>query len=430
MQPWQRSFRAIWVAEFLAIAGFATTIPIVPLYFRQLGMTDPTALNFWTGMTHVGPSLAMALFAPIWGSLADSYGRKLMLLRAMFGGAILIALQGFTTEPWQVMVLRTLQGCVTGTVAAANVLTASLVPVAQAGYYLGLMHMAVYLGNSTGPLFGGIVGDALGYRFNFFATGLILAAAGLVILRFVREDFSPRPRTGSILRNALPDLSILRRTPALLPLMGVVFSVQMAGSITGPLMPLFVMELMGNGGAVGSTSGFIIASASISAALAAALIGRVSIELGYARTLLICLSGAFLFYLPQGFVTAPWQLLLLRMGSGIFLGGTIPTVNALIVTHCQKDRQGATFGLSSAISSAGMALGPAIGSTIAIALGYRAVFMATTLVLAMVGASIGLGLSRRASSRRAEADCEDFGSDAASRESAGSAEIKQESGES
>jgi DHA1 family multidrug resistance protein-like MFS transporter len=394
MQQWRRSFYAIWVAEFLAIAGFATSTPVIPLFFREMGIIDTASLNFWTGMTHTGASLAMMFFAPLWGSLADSYGRKLMLLRAMFGAALLIALTGLTNAPWQVMVLRTLQGCVTGTVAAANVLTASIVPVAEVGYRLGLLQMSIYLGNSVGPLFGGIVGDTLGFRFNFFFTGLIQAVAGFIILRFVRESFSPKPRSGSILRNAVPDLSPLRRTPALLSLMGVIFSVQMANSITAPMMPLFVMELAAGIGAVGSLSGLIIASASVSGALAAAVIGRVSGRWGYARTLMVCLGGAFLFYLPQGLVSTPWQLLALRVGSGIFLGGTMPSVNALIVSLCERDRQGATFGLSSSISSAGMALGPALGSAIATGAGYRAVFFATAFILGIVGMAVGLSNRR------------------------------------
>jgi DHA1 family multidrug resistance protein-like MFS transporter len=394
MHDWNRSYKAIWIAEFIAIAGFATTTPIVPLYFRELGMTDTASLNFWTGLTHTGASLAMAFFAPIWGSLADSYGRKLMLLRAMFGGALLIGLMALATEPWQVAVLRTIQGALTGTVAAANVLTASLVPTAQLGYRLGLMQMAIYLGNSIGPLFGGVVGDAFGYRYNFLATGLILSSAGFIILGFVREDFTPKPRSGSILRNAIPDLSPLKQVPVLASLMGVLFLVQFANSVTVPMLPLFIVQLSANAQAVGSMSGLIIAASSMSGALAAGLIGKVSGKVGYAKTLLFCLGGAFLFYLPQGLIQAPWQLLVLRMGSGAFLGGTMPSVNALIATSCAKDRQGATFGLSSSISSMGMAIGPAVGAVVATAAGYRSVFFVTTLALGLVGVLIGKNIRR------------------------------------
>lgn len=392
---WKRSYRAIWLAEFIAITGFATTTPIIPLFLRDLGLSAQADLNFWTGVSHTGAALAMAIFAPIWGSLADSYGRKLMLLRAMFGGAVLVGLMTLATEPWQVAALRTLQGCVTGTVAAATVLTASLVPPEEVGYRLGLMQMAVYLGNSAGPLIGGIISDAFGARLNFMATSLLLVSGALIVLKAVREDFSPKPRTGSILRNAIPDFSPIARTPVLASLLAVIFAVQFAASVANPMMPLFVMSIGSGTRAVGSVAGLIIAAGSMAGALAAGVVGRLSGRIGYARTLMICLGGAFAFYLPQGLAQSPWQLLALRLGSGFCMGGTMPSVNALIATVCDKGKQGSTYGLSASVSSAGMAFGPAVGASVATAAGYPAVFFVTTGVLGGIGLLVGISTRRR-----------------------------------
>jgi len=393
MSDWHRSFKAIWIAEFIAIAGFATTTPIIPFYLQDLGLGG-ASLNFWNGFTQTGASLAMALMAPIWGSLADSYGRKPMLLRAMLGGAVLIGLMSLTTAPWQVALLRTVQGGLTGTVAAATVLTASIVPPAEVGYRLGLMQMAIYLGNSVGPLFGGVVGDQAGYRINFLVTGVLLLSSALIIMRFVREDFTPAPRSGSILRNAVPDFSPIVQVPALAALLAVVFMVQFANSVAVPMLPLFVQSLSRGAERAGSMSGLIIAASSGAGALAAATIGKVSGRFGYGRTLLFCLGGAFLFYLPQGFVSTPWQLLALRLGSGVCLGGTMPSVNALIATLCARERQGSTFGLSASISSTGMALGPAVGAVVATAAGYPSVFFVTTAILGVVGAVTAFSVGR------------------------------------
>ena len=402
MKNWKSSFRAIWIAEFIAIAGFATSTPIIAFYLESLGLSDPSSLKFWTGLTQTGASLAMAIFAPIWGSLADSYGRKLMLMRAMFGGALLIGLLSLTTEPWQVALLRTIQGCVTGTVAAANVYTASIVPREEAGYRLGLMQMGVYLGNSIGPLFGGIMARRLGYRVNFAVTAVLLLAAGTVILKFAREEFKPFPRSGNPLRNALPDLSILVRTPALLPLILVIFLFQFAGSVVSPMLPLFIRDMLGGSADAGSIAGAVLAATGAAGALGAVGIGRISGKVGYQKTLMLCMAGAFVFYLPQGLVQTPWQLLALRVGSGICLGGTMPSVNALIATICEPDRQGATYGLSASISSMGMALGPAVSTAVAIGAGYRAIFFVTTVILAVVGILVGIS-SRRPGGKEASA---------------------------
>ena len=385
----------MWIAEFIAIAGFATSNPIIPLFIKELGVTQTAALNLWTGFVNVGASLSMAIFAPIWGALADSYGRKLMLLRAMIGGTVLVGLMTFVQAPWQILALRTMQGMITGTVAAATVLTAATVPAAEIGYRLGLMQMAVYLGNSLGPLLGGSIHFVAGSRANFLITSCLLALAAFIILRFVKEDFTPKPRTASFLKNAIPDFSPLFRIPALLPLMGAIFAVQFANSVVGSMLTLFVRQLAGDSRSLGLVSGLIQGVGALSGALAAGFIGKSSGRIGYGRTLVLCLTGAFIFYLPQGLATAPWQLLLLRFGSGFFLGGTMPSINALIATLCSKDKQGSTYGLSASISSAGMALGPAVGATVATLAGYPAVFFVTSGVLALTGGLARLSLRRK-----------------------------------
>ncbi|MBU0955401.1 MAG: MFS transporter [Spirochaetes bacterium] len=395
MPLWKKSFYAIWVAEFIAIAGFATSNPIIPLFISELGVHDLAALNLWTGLTSTGASLAMAFFAPIWGALADSYGRKLMLLRAMLGGAVLVGLMSLVQAPWQIMTLRTLQGMVTGTVAAATVLTASMVPVAEIGFRLGLMQMAVYMGNSLGPLLGGSIHYALGSRANFLITSLFLLVAAGIIWFLVKEDFQPKPRSNSFLRNAVPDFSPLVKTPGLLPLMAAIFAVQLANSVTGSMLTLFVRSLAGDSRSLGLLSGIIQAVGAFTGALAAGVLGKASGRIGYGKTLLICLSGAFLFYLPQGFATAPWQLIVLRAGSGFFLGGAMPSINALISTLCQKDKQGSTYGLSASISSGGMAAGPALGAVLATATGYPSVFFVTAGILGTTGLLVHLGIRRR-----------------------------------
>ena len=172
----------------LAIAGFSTSTPIIPFYLQDLGVSDPIRIKYLTGMINALPSIAFAILSPMWGSLADNYGRKPMLLRAMFGGAAVLVLQGFVSDPWQLLVLRTVQGCITGTIAAATVLVASIAPPEETGYALGLLQMAVFLGASLGPMFGGVISDAFSHRVTFFATSFLL----------LRPESSSRSSPGTI----------------------------------------------------------------------------------------------------------------------------------------------------------------------------------------------------------------------------------------
>lgn len=396
MQSWRKSFSALWVAEFMAIVGFSTSNPIVPLYLRELGVVDVARLNWWTGAISAAPAVTLAIFAPIWGSLADSYGRKLMLLRAMLGGTVLMGLLAATTSPWQVLVLKTLQGAVTGTVAAATVLVASMVPMEETGYRLGLLQMSVFLGSCVGPLIGGVVTDVAGCRVNFLMTSVLLGASAYVVSRHVEEDFSPKPRVGSVLRKALPDFSVLGADPALIVIFAIVFSVQLANGTAVPIMPLIVLHMTHGAPGVGSLSGLILGGSALAAALAAAVVGKVSARLGYGRALVLCVAGSSLLTIPQAFLRTPYALLVARLGSEFFLGGTMPSVNALIARLCEEGRQGATYGLSTSIAAIGMALGPAVGAAVATGLGYSSVFFVTSGILALAAASFAILGSKRA----------------------------------
>jgi DHA1 family multidrug resistance protein-like MFS transporter len=353
-----------------------------------MGVTDPMRIKILSGLTQALPSLTLVFFSPIWGSVADNYGRKPMLLRAMFGGTAVMVLQGLVSAPWQLLVLRSLQGVMTGTVAAATILVASIAPPEEVGYSLGLLQMAIFLGASIGPLFGGVIADLFGRRATFFATSLLLFAAGLVIMRFAEDNFTPPRDKKPILKSLLPDFSPLTSSTALWSLLAVIAADQIAGSVLGPFLPLFIQNLSAGSTRVGSATGLILGLGAVSSALAALTVGKVSYRIGYKRALVICMVGASAFMVPQAFVRTPLQLLLLRIASCFFVGGNLPSANALIAQKTEPGRQGSVYGLSSAIASGSNALGPVIGASIAVTAGYGSVFLTTAGILAAAGISI------------------------------------------
>ena len=387
---WKRNLYAVWAAEFLAVAGFATSTPITPFYLQDLGVVDPARLKLLTGIVQALPSLMLVIFSPIWGSVADNYGRKPMLLRAMFGGTVVMLLMGLVRSPWQLIVLKTLQGCLTGTVTAATIMVASISPREEAGYSLGLLQMAIFLGATCGPLFGGVIADLFGRRVNFFATSGLLLAAGVIISRFAVDTFKAPANRKSIFRSLLPDFTPVLRSRALASLLAVIAADQIAGSIAGPFLPLFIQHLIPTSATIATTTGVVIGLGALASALAAASIGKVSYRFGYKRTLVVCMAGAALFMVPQAFARTPLQLLLMRIGSCFFVGGNLPSVNALIAQRLEPGKQGSTYGLSASIASASNALGPVIGASIALTAGYGSVFLTTAGILATAGIVIML----------------------------------------
>ena len=131
---WRRNLHAAWLSQFLAIAGFGFVLPFVPFYIQELGVTDAEELRLWTGILAAAPALSMAIMAPIWGLLADRFGKKLMMLRAMFFGTIIMSLMATTRSVQAVLVLRICQGLFTGTITASAALVAGGTPKDKLSY--------------------------------------------------------------------------------------------------------------------------------------------------------------------------------------------------------------------------------------------------------------------------------------------------------
>ncbi len=381
---WQRNLAAVWLSQLLASLGFAFAFPFIPLFVQDLGVKDQHAVELWAGLLGFAGGIAMAVSAPIWGTLADRYGRKPMLLRAMLGGAVFLGAMGLVQNVEQLLVLRFLQGAVTGTMAASTALVASFVPRARLGFALGLIQVSAYAGFALGPLVGGLIADAFGYRYSFFLTSAVLAAGGIVVAFFVREGFA-KPLAAAHSGAPFADLGSLLRRPSFLLLIAAVFGIQGSELMVMPIFPLFVQALTPEGRSVPSTVGLILgASATVSAASALA-IGRISDRVGHRRMLALCTLGAGLAYLPQSLSQDTAQVLLLQVAVGLFVGGMLPSANALISLAVPRGSQGAAFGLSSTAASLSSAVGPLAGAALATQLGLRSVFVAAGLLVGTTG---------------------------------------------
>jgi len=409
---WKRNLYVIWMAELVAIAGFSVVMPFLPYYVQELGVTDPEQVAIWSGLLFTGQGITMAIFAPIWGSLADRYGRKLMVERAMFGGAVLLGAMGLVRNVQQLAILRVLQGCVTGTVPAAATLVASSTPRHKAGYALGLLQMAIYVGASAGPLLGGFVADAFGYRAAFWVTAALLFVSGLSVFFLVEEHFGPsRQKENSaggsaasssakpILSSAegpglssaegfWQGLALVLRSRALLVMFGTRLVMNLGSRIMGPMLPLFVQSLMPGGERVASVAGLITGVGAATSALGAVTLGRVGDRVGHGRVLVASAAGAAALYIPQFFVGTTTQLLILQGAVGIALGGTLASVSATLATLAPEGRQGMVYGVDTSAVSVANAIAPMAGAFIATGLGLRFIFLCTAGIFAL--AALGL----------------------------------------
>ncbi len=122
----------------------------------------------WSGLTFSVTFLVSAIVSPMWGSLADRKGRKLMLLRASLGMAIAILLQAFATNVWQLFILRAIMGLTSGYIPNAMALVASQVPRERSGWALSTLSTAQISGVIGGPLLGGFWRTTSGCGWSFY----------------------------------------------------------------------------------------------------------------------------------------------------------------------------------------------------------------------------------------------------------------------
>ena len=384
METWKRNLYVIWIAELVAIAGFAVIFPFLPYFVQELGITEIHQVELWSGALFATQALTMAIFAPIWGSVADRYGRKLMVQRAMFGGAVVLAAMGFVENVWQLAILRAIQGMLTGTVPAATTLVASSTPRERSGYALGLLQMAVWTGASIGPLLGGLVADTWGYRAAFWVTGSFLFLAGLTVWRFVEEDFEPPSRDEKGPNGGFWDgLKLVIHDRGLVSLFSIRFLVRAAVRLMGPVLPLFIQSLVPPTARVASITGLISGVRAATGAIGAVTLGRASDRLGYRRVLLTCAVGTAILYVPQFFVSNPWQLLVLQGAVGLVMSGVLASISALLANLAPEGRQGAVYGVDSSVVSMANALGPMLGASVAATVGLRASFLLTAGILTL-----------------------------------------------
>jgi DHA1 family multidrug resistance protein-like MFS transporter len=374
--PWKRNLAVIWMGELLAISGFSLIMPFLPYYVQELGVRDPRQVALWTGMLTSAHAVAMTVASPFWGNLADRYGRKLMVERAMFGGAFVLALMGFAQDVYQLLALRLLQGALTGTVVAATTLVASSVPRERIGSAVGLLQMAIYLGASLGPALGGVLADTVGYRPTFWVTAGLLFVAGVSVHVWVHEAFRPPPQARGSQREGWKEALRSLWKPALASMLLVRALSRIGLRTVDPMLPLFVQELQGAGTGVASATGVVVGAAAAAGAVGAALWGRVGDRLGHRRVLAACICLSALLYLPQFFAQNVGQILALQVLTGLVNGGLLTSITSLLAQISPEGREGLVYGLDSSATSVANFLGPMLGAGVVAWWGVRSVFLA------------------------------------------------------
>ncbi len=378
---WQHTMWAMVGIQFIMTLSFTILSPIMPLFLPDLGVKGASQIYLWAGVLNGTTSFVAAFVSPLWGRVADRRGRKLMLLRSSFAIGFFTVLMGLSLNVWQFFAARALMGAFAGFSASAIALVASQVPEQRLGYALGWLSTGQLVGGLVGPVLGGGLADASGsFRVPFYCTAAICFGAMALAWAVVREQFVPpaQPRQA---RSAWSGLSLLTRSSGLVSLFFVLLLAQFGVRTVQPVITLFVQELAPQQGNLATLAGFAFSITGVADLLASPFLGKRSDVIGYRRVLLICLLGAALTSLPQAFAHSYWEFLLERFGVGCFIGGILPTANALVGRMVPRAQRGTVYGLTASATFLGNSLGPLTGGGVAALLGLRFVFLVTGALL-------------------------------------------------
>ncbi len=378
---WQRTLFVMLGIQLGMNMGVTVLSPVMPLLLPELGVGNPAQIELWAGVLAAVTPLVAAFASPLWGRVADRRGRKLMVLRSCFAIALFIGLMGLVGNVWQFMGLRALMGAFAGFNAATISLVASQVPPGRLGYSLGWLSTGQLVGTLIGPLLGGFVADITGsYRAPFIVTSVVCGLCGVLAYLLVKERFVP-PSAGTAKATLFQSFAMVSRSPGLLPLFVVLLLAQFGVQAVQPVVTLYVEQLLGPVPALATLSGLAFSVTGIADLIASPFLGRRSDVLGYRRVLLISLAGAALASAPQAFVPGYWSFVAARFGLGLFVGGILPTANALVGRLAPAGDRGTVYGVTASAMFLGQSLGPLSGGAIAATLGLHWVFLVTAILL-------------------------------------------------
>ncbi|HDS4386381.1 TPA: multidrug efflux MFS transporter [Enterobacter roggenkampii] len=394
MESWKVNLISVWFGCFFTGLAISQILPFLPLYVSQLGVTSHEALSMWSGLTFSVTFLVSAIVSPMWGSLADRKGRKLMLLRASLGMAIAILLQAFATNVWQLFFLRAVMGLTSGYIPNAMALVASQVPRERSGWALSTLSTAQISGVIGGPLLGGFLADHVGLRAVFIITAVLLVVSFLVTLFLIKEGGRPvisksERLSGKAVFASLPYPGLM------ISLFVTTMVIQLCNGSVGPILALFIKSMEPESTNIAFLSGMIAAVPGVSALISAPRLGKLGDRIGTARILMATQIFAVVLFFAMSFVTSPLQLGVLRFLLGFADGAMLPAVQTLLVKYSSDQVTGRIFGYNQSFMYLGNVAGPLIGASVSAVAGFRWVFAATAIVVLINIIQLAIALRRR-----------------------------------
>ncbi|MBP1960975.1 MFS transporter [Paenibacillus aceris] len=385
MERWKRQFAALLTVQLLVTTAHGMFIPLLPGFLRNIGHVNGDSLYIWSGVIFSANFTAMMIAIPFLGRIGDRYGRKPVMLWSGFGMAIITACMPLATEPWQLALLRLLQGCFTGILPFTMVLVMIGSPEEKIGASAGTMQMMGETGSLIGPLIASSLLSFLSVRSAYPAMSVFILLATVCVWLFVKDK--PRKAAADIMekRTLLADWKQIWHTKPLPSLLISALCVNFAFVGTNPIMPYYVQQ---------STHvftflneqwllGIALSATSFSVIIFSPFLGRLSDRMGPLVLFKLATSTAFFLCLVQA-VTQLYPVILgCRFLLGLCVACMMPNIQTQVRKLIRHGLEGQTFAMVNAWMFLGCLLGPLLGGVIMARFGIQGWFSAAMLVYAV-----------------------------------------------
>ena len=364
----------------MGFTGFTLVMPFLPLYIRELGVSDVGEIALWTGVTLGASPAIAALTAPLWGRVGDRFGNKLLVQRSLVSFIVVMTAMSYVTRPWHLFALRALQGFFAGYGPLTLSMAALSAPREKMALAIGTVQTAQRMGPAIGPVIGGILAPIFGLRNSFVvAAGFYFVALIMITTMYKEPPRAPRPVGG---RGKTPFASILAFENFLLVML-VLFGLQLVDRSFGPVLPLHLGQIGYPREQVPVIAGFLFSILALTAAagnqLSSQILRRHSPRVVIAWAVLTAAAGLGLFTASTNF----WVMASAVGIVGLCIGTSVTTAFAAGGAVIPHGVHATAFGFLTSASLAGVALSPILAGLIA-ARSIRAVFITGVVLLVIL----------------------------------------------
>lgn len=390
MEYWKRNLLFIWLSQFFAMVGMSSIVPFLPLFIRELGVEAVSETARWSGWVFAGPFFLSFFLTPVWGSLGDKYGRKIISIRALLGLAVAQILVGLSQNVTHLFLARLLQGALSGFIPSAMALVAANTPKEKTSYALGILQTGTAAGTVLGPLIGGFLADLVGYRNVFFLVSGFLFLTGIFFIIFVKEfnKVDKNERKFGWVEN----WKFIFQNKKLVKIGFLIALTALGFTLIRPIFVLYLETFQITSEYFATITGAVYGVMGIFTAFSSAIWGKRAAKSGYKRNLIFAASITASMYIIHFFIYDVWLLIIVRSLLGFGFGGLLPLLFSFLNENVPFNRKSGILAVGSSFQILGNIAGPMSGGLISGMFGLRIPFLISGFIF-LIFSSIMLTFS-------------------------------------